>query len=133
MGTVAEHDWATTVDMLTVDGRGGNTYFGFFDKNGYEIFIVNGLVEWIQRRLIWLVLDGGRAIIRWHETIPGTTPQGGNYNYSGMVEFIYAGNGQFCYIYSLPDIFGLKELYRRWTVDGQREIYGDILPGLANA
>ena len=67
---------------------------------------------------------------RWCEVLPGTPPGGGRYDYFGINELIYAGDGLFRFMYSLPDLFGLTVLYERWKADGQHETHGDIFPSI---
>ena len=69
---------------------------------------------------------------RWCEVLPGTPPGGGRYDYFGINEVIYAGDGQFRLMYSIPDLFGLTVLYGRWKADGQHHTYGDIYPDISS-
>lgn len=125
----ADHD--TMAAMLTDDGRGGNATFGFFhDRESYKQFLTEAWLEIIPNYSMWRVIDGGRVINKWCEVLPGDPPDGGRYDYFGINEVIYAGNRQFRLMYSLPDLFGLTVLYRRWMADGQHEKYGDLYPGL---
>lgn len=124
-------DHATMAKMLADGGRGGNATFGFFpDRDSYEKFLNDCWLEMIPNRNVWTVIEGGRVINKWRESLPGTTPDGQRYDYFGINEVIYAGNGQFRYMYSLPDLFGIQSLYMRWKADGQHETYGDIYAGM---
>ncbi|MBW2495725.1 MAG: hypothetical protein JRF61_00510 [Deltaproteobacteria bacterium] len=45
-------------------------------------------------------------------------------------ELIYQGDGRLRSMYSIPGLFGLTDLDRRWRADGQHESYAEIDPGL---
>jgi len=127
----ADHD--TMAAMLTDDGRGGNATYGFFhDRLSYRQFLEDCWLEIIPNYNVWHMIDGGRVVNKWWEVLPGTPPGGGRYDYFGINEVIYAGGGQFRLMYSMPDLFGMTLLYRRWRADGQHETYGDIYPGLGD-
>lgn len=128
---VGDHD--TMSRMMTADGRGGNSTFGFFDSDAYLLFLKECWLEIIPNESVWHVIEGGRIVNRWCETFPGTPPAGGRYDYFGINELIYAGDGRFCFQYSLPDLFPMTILYQRWKADGQHEIYGDLYPSLSQA
>ena len=128
---VGDHDTMTA--MLTADGRGGNATFGFFhDRDAYRQFLKDCWLEIIPNHSMWQMIGGGRVMNKWCETLPGTPPNGGRYDYFGINEVIYAGDGQFRFMYSLPDQFGLSVLYGRWKADGQHEVYGDIYPSIGS-
>ena len=127
---VGDHE--AMVAMFTEDGRGGNSTFGFFrGRETYLQFLKDCWLEIIPNHSMWHVIQGGRVVNRWCEVLPGTPPGGGRYDYFGINELIYGGDGQFRLQYSLPDLFPLTVLYARWKRDGQHERYGDIYPGLA--
>ena len=127
---VGDHDSMTA--MLSEDGRGGNATYGFFhDHESYRQFLKDCWLEIIPNYNVWQMIDGGRVVNKWCEVLPGTPPGGGRYDYFGINEVIYAGNGQFRLMYSIPDLFGLTVLYTRWKADGQNEQYGDIYPSIS--
>ena len=128
---IGDHDTMTA--MLTEDGRGGNATFGFFDDRvSYRQFLEDCWPDTIPNYNVWRLIDGGRVVNRWCEVLPGTPPGGGRYDYFGINEVIYAGDGMFRFMYSIPDLFGLSVLYARWKADGQHERYGDIYPSLGS-
>jgi hypothetical protein len=126
-------DHATMATMLSEDGRGGNATYGFFhDRESYREFLISCWLEIIPNYNVWHVIEGGRIVEKWCEVLPGTSSDGGRYDYFGINEVIYGGDGQFRLMYSIPDLFGLRMLYVRWRSDGQHEVYGDIYPGLVD-
>ncbi|MCP5043063.1 MAG: hypothetical protein GY944_18720 [bacterium] len=126
---VGDHE--TMANMLSEGGRGGNATFGFFqDRESYLRFLEDCWLEIIPNHNVWQMIDGGRVVNKWCEVLPGSPPGGGRYDYFGINEVIYAGDGQFRLMYSLPDLFGLTVLYGRWKADGQHEEYGDLYPSI---
>lgn len=126
---VADHD--TMAGMLSDGGRGGNATFGLFhDRASYRQFLTERWNELVPNYSVWHVVDGGRVVNKWREVLPGTPPGGGRYEYFGINELIYAGERQFRLMYSVPDLFGLTTVYRRWKANGQHGEYGEIYPGL---
>ena len=123
-----DHD--TMATMLTRDGRGGNATFGFFGRDDYKQFLADCWLEIIPNVSVWQLTGGGRVVNKWRESLPGSPPAGGRYDYFGVNEVIYAGEGRFRFMYSIPDLFGLTVLYARWKADGQDEVYGDLYPGI---
>ncbi|MEH6592625.1 MAG: hypothetical protein V7746_20330 [Halioglobus sp.] len=127
---VGDHE--TMASMLSDDGRGGNATFGLFhDRVSYKGFLTSFWQEIIPNHSVWIATDKGRVLNRWCEVLPGTPPEGDRYDYFGINEVIYNGNGQFRLMFSTPDLFGLQVLYKKWVADAQVEKYGDIYPGLA--
>jgi len=125
-------DHTTMASLLSEGGRGGNATYGFFhDRATYLEFLKDCWLEIIPNVSVWHIVDGGRIVDKWCETLPGTPPGGDRYDYFGLNELVYAGGGRFRLMFSIPDLFGMTVLYRRWCVDGQHEIYGDIYPGLS--
>jgi hypothetical protein len=128
---VGDHD--AMASMLTEDGRGGNATFGFFHgQAAYRKFLGDCWLEIVPNYSVWQAIEGGRVLDKWCEVLPGRPPAGGRYDYFGINEVIYAGDGRFRLMYSLPDLFGLSLLYRRWKADGQHQQYGDLYPGLSD-
>jgi hypothetical protein len=128
---IEEGDHDTMAAMLTEGGRGGNATYGFFhDRASYKQFLRDCWLEIIPNYSMWQMVDGGRVVNKWCEVLPGTPPGGGRYDYFGINEVIYGGGGQFRLMYSMPDLFGLSVLYRRWKADGQHETYGDLYPSV---
>ncbi len=124
-----DHD--TMAAMLSEDGRGGNSTFGFFEgRSAYRQFLADCWLPIVPNHSMWHVVQAGRVVNRWCEVLPGTPPDGGRYDYFGINELIYAGNGLFRFQYSIPELFPLSVLYARWKADGQHETWGDIYPGL---
>lgn len=118
--------------MLSEGGRGGNATFGFVQgREAYRQFLKDHWLEIIPNHNVWQAIDRGRVVNKWCEVLPGTPPGGERYDYFGINEVIYSGNGEFRLMYSLPDLFGLSLLYRRWRADGQHERFGEIYPGLS--
>jgi hypothetical protein len=129
---IAVGDHATMAAMLTENGRGGNATFGFFEgRAAYAAFLEDCWPDTIPNYNVWQSIAGGRVVNRWCEVLPGTPPGGGRYDYFGINEVIYAGDGLFRFMYSLPDLFGLTALYDRWKADGQHETHGDIFPSIS--
>jgi hypothetical protein len=126
---LADHD--SMASMLTTGGRGGNATYGLcHDPMAYKQFLQDNWLDVIPNYALWNMIDGGRVVTKWREVLPGTAPSGSGYDYFGINELIYAGEGQFRLMYSIPDLFGLTLLYRRWKADEQDSIYGDLYPGL---
>ena len=117
-------------EMMTDDGRGGNTVYGVF-SDGPEAFLQwlkDAFVPAITNRCPWSVIDRGRIVERWCEYLPGTPPEGGHYEYFGWAEMIYAGDGKIRLFFSTPDVYSLKRCYKRWMDDGQHEVHGHVYP-----
>lgn len=126
-------DHAAMAEMLSEEGRGGNATFGLFHgRAAYRAFLTDHWLEIIPNASVWQMIEGGRVVNKWVETLPGTPPAGGAYDYFGINEVIYAGDGRFRLMYSVPDLFGLTVVYRRWKADGHHQTYGDIYPGLGS-
>lgn len=126
---VGDHE--KMASMLSDDGRGGNATFGLFhDRASYKDFLTSHWHEAIPNHSVWVASDRGRVLNKWCEVLPGTPPEGGRYDYFGINEVIYNGEGQFRLMFSTPDLFGLQVLYKKWIADGQKDKYGDIYPGL---
>ena len=126
---VSDHD--TMAALLSEEGRGGNAIYGFFHgRAAYRKFLTECWLEVIPNVSVWHVIEGGRVVNKWRESLPGTTSEGARYDYFGISEIIYAGEGSFRFIYSIPDLFGLNLLYARWKADGQHQTHGDLYPGL---
>lgn len=127
---VDQSDHETMAAMLSDDGRAGNATYGLFsDRAAYLAFLKEAWLSVISNLNVWQLIEGGRVVNKWVEILPGTPPAGMNYNYYGINEVIYAGNGQFRFMYSLPDLFGLSQTYRRWKEDGHHNEFGDVYPG----
>ena len=118
--------------MLAEDGRGGNATFGLFDDSStYLEFLKTAWSKQIPNHSVWHLIQGGRAVNKWRESLPGNTTSGRRYDYFGIAELIYSGNGKFRLMFSLPDVVGLKAIYSEWMADNQHEIHGHIYPSLA--
>jgi hypothetical protein len=127
---VDRHDLEAMARMLAEDARGGNAVFGRFEGRAAIMQFWKHWPDSVPNRNVWCVIDGSRVVAKWRETLPGTPPEGSDYHYYGISEFIYAGNGQWSFIYSLPDQTGLVRAYARWRKDGHVEAYGEIYPGM---
>lgn len=130
---VSASDHERMATFLSEDGRGGNATFGVVTgREAYKRFLAERWLEIIPNASVWDVVERGRVVNRWCETLPGERPGGGRYDYFGINEVIYAGEGVFRFMYSMPDLFGLIRLYGRWRADGQHERFGDLYPGLVD-
>ena len=78
----------------------------------------------------WVAIDGTRVVNKWRETLPGDPPEGATYHYDGISELRYAGSQHWDYMFGLPDVIGLQQVYSRWKADGQHEIHGEVYPGM---
>jgi len=117
--------------MIAPNGRGGNATYGFFrDHDLYLEFLRSAWNEVVPNRSVWHVIDRGRVVNKWRESLPGLDGGGKRYDYFGINELIYAGDGLFNLQYSIPDVFGLTVLYGKWKSDGQHEVHGEIYPSL---
>jgi hypothetical protein len=117
-------DLAAMAPMLAVDAKGGNSYFGILDgRDAIMNFVEKRWPAAVPNRSVWHVIDGARVVNKWRETLPGTPPDGTDYHYVGISEFIYAGNGEWSFMYGIPDAVGLGEVHKRWTADGHAEEY----------
>jgi hypothetical protein len=126
---IADHK--TMASMVAPGGRAGNATFGLFDdQKQYLEFLKMAWHELIPNHSVWHVIDRGRIVNKWRESLPGLDGEGKRYDYFGINELIYAGNGLFNLQYSIPDIFGLTGVYQKWKTDGRHEEYGEIYPGL---
>lgn len=127
---VDRRDLAAMAPMLSMDARGGNTVFGLFEGREAVLAFMDHWPESVPNRSVWHAIDGARVVNKWRETLPGISPEGGNYDYFGISEFIYAGGGQWNFMYGMPDSIGLTRLYEQWRKDGQAEKYGEVYPGM---
>lgn len=127
-------DHASMAAMISQGGRAGNATYGLFnDRDSYLEFLRSTWNEVIPNRSVWHVIDKGRVVNKWRESLPGIDSDGRRYDYFGINELIYAGEGLFNLQYSIPDVFGLTALYRKWKSDGQHEIHGEIYPHLGES
>jgi hypothetical protein len=116
--------------MLAEDARGGNAVFGLFEGRDAIMRFMKHWPESVPNRSVWCVIDGSRVVDKWRETLPGRPPDGSDYHYYGISEFIYAGNRQWSFMYGLPDHIGLLRAYARWRKDGYAKTYGELYPGM---
>ena len=127
---VDRRDLDGMAERFTEDARGGNAVLGICE--GREAIAKWTREEWpesVPNRGVWTAIDGNRVVHKWRETLPGTPPEGAEpYDYFGISEFIYAGDGKWSFMYGLPDVYGLQQVYARWKADGQAEIHGDVYP-----
>ena len=115
---VDRRDLDAMASMFAPDARGGNAVFGLFD--GPEAIIGFARQHWpeaIPNRSVWHVIDGVRVVDKWRETLPGEPSSGSDYDYFGITELLYAGEGKWSYMFGLPDTVGalsrLRALARR--------------------
>jgi len=117
--------------MLTEDARGGNAQFGMFE--GRDAIIGFSRERWpetVPNRSLWHAIDDFRVVDKWRETLPGDPGAGRVYHYHGITELLYAGGGQWSFMYGIPDIVGLMRVYGQWRRDGHAEVYGEVYPGI---
>jgi hypothetical protein len=130
-GALDERDLVALSQMLSLDARGGNSVFGILEgREAIVDFMTERWPESVPNRGLWVAIDGTRIVHKWRETFPGTPPSGRSYHYDGISEFIYAGDGQWDFMYGLPDVVGLQGTYARWREDGQEKVYGEVYPGM---
>jgi hypothetical protein len=127
---VDRRDLEAMASMLAEDACGGNSVFGVFEGRDAIMAFMQNWPESVPNRSVWVAIDGSRVVNKWRETLPGTAPEGRDYHYDGISEFIYGGDGQWSFMYGLPDQLGLTRAYARWRDDGQAQIHGEIYPGL---
>jgi hypothetical protein len=128
---VDDGDHDTMASMIAPSGRAGNATYGLFDDHAsYLEFLRSAWNEVIPNRSVWHVIDRGRIVDKWRESLPGLDSDGKRYDYFGINELVYAGNGLFNLQYSIPDVFGLTMVYQKWKSDGHHEVHGEIYPGL---
>ncbi len=60
---------------------------------------------------------------------PVNPPNGRDYSYEGISEFIYAGSGKWSFMYGIPDFIGLNRAISQWAEDGHIVKYGQIFGG----
>ena len=127
---VDRHDLDAMAPLLTEDARGGNATFGISEGRDAVMQFMLHWPQSVPNRGLWHAIDGERVVNKWREWLPGKAPDGSEYHYDGISEFIYAGGGQWNFMYGLPDVTGLTRVYARWKQDGQAEIHGEVYPGL---
>jgi hypothetical protein len=127
---VDRRDLAAMAPMLAEDARGGNAVFGIVEGRDKIMEFMQYWPESVPNRSVWHAIDGVRVVNKWRETLPGSPPPGSSYDYDGISEFVYGGNGQWSFMYGLPDQVGLLRSYAQWRKDGQAEIHGEVYPGL---
>ena len=49
---------------------------------------------------------------------------------SGISELLYAGSGEWNFMYGIPDVVGLMRVYQQWRDDGQARVHGEVYPGI---
>jgi hypothetical protein len=128
---LAAHDDDAMLDMLSENACVGNAVFGLYrGKKEIRRFFA----RWprvVPNESVWHVIEGARVVDKWREILPGVRSDGNRYEYVGIVESIYAGNGRWSFLYSIPDVTGLHRVYAEWRADGQHEIHGEVYPALA--
>jgi len=127
---VDERDLERMASMLAVDAQGGNAVFGLFEGHDAIMRFMDHWPEIVPNRSIWVAIDGQRVVNKWRETLPGDPPDGSDYHYYGISEFLYGGSNEWSYMYGLPDQVGLMKTYARWRADGQHERFGEVYPGM---
>lgn len=130
---IDERDLEAMASMLTTDVRGGNAQFGLHEgRDAVMHFARDRWPESVPNRSVWHAIDGIRVVNKWRETLPGDPPAGKGhpYDYDGISEFLYAGSGQWNFMYGIPDVIGLMRVHARWKRDGQADLYGEVYPGL---
>jgi hypothetical protein len=126
-----ERDLEVLSSLLSIDARGGNSVFGLLDgRDAIVAFMANNWPESVPNRGLWVAIDGSRVVHKWRETLPGKPPSGHGYDYDGISEFNYAGDGEWDFMYGLPDTVGLQRAYTRWRADGHEKSYGAVYPGM---
>lgn len=130
---VDRRDLGSMAEMLALRASGGNASYGMFEGRDAIVKCMQHWPENVPNRSIWHVIDGTRVVNKWRETLPGTPPSHRgyrDYDYVGISEFLYGGDGQWSFMFGLPDQAGLLRVYAEWRADGQAEIYGEVYPGI---
>ena len=129
---VDRRDLDAMAAYFTEDVRGGNAVHGLFEgREALSKWTREHWPESVPNRGVWTAIDGDRVVHKWRETLPGTPPDGAEpYDYFGISEFIYAGDGKWSFMFGLPDVFGLQQVYARWKADGQAAPHGEVYPGM---
>jgi hypothetical protein len=128
---VDRRDLKAMAVMLHTDATGGNAVFGVFEGRDAIVEFMQHWPQSVPNRSVWHVIDRTRVVNKWRETLPGTPPSDRGYrayDYFGISEFIYGGDGKWNYMFGLPDQTGLLRIYAQWRADGQAEIHGEIYP-----
>jgi hypothetical protein len=112
--------------MFTPDAEVGNTVYGLHTGANAIRKYLNNWPDLVPNENVWYAIDGDRVVDKWRETLPGTRADGSRYEYFGITESIYAGNGRWRHQYGLPDVVGLQRVYKEWHADGHHETHGDV-------
>ncbi len=129
---IDRRDIEAMASMFSDDARGGNSQFGLFEgRDAIMRFTMDRWPASVPNKSVWHVIDDLRVVNKWRETLPGEAPDGSDYHYFGISEFIYAGSSQWNFMYGIPDVIGLTRVHARWLKDGQADRFGEVYPGLA--
>ena len=109
-------DWDSAIHFFTEDARGGNVRIGVREgREGIMQWLRNNPPDWGYESL-WLAVDPPRVVNRWRHWLPGHRADGSRYEFEGISEYVYAGNGRFSWAYSTFDsaaVAAVVEEYRR--------------------
>ena len=107
------------------DGWAGNTVFGVFHgRAGIEEFFRHNPSD-LGYDVDWVVIEGARVVNRWRHWLPGRRSDGTRYDFVGIAERIYAGDGQWKSLYSIPDVVNLGRRLAEWEKDTGRKYLFD--------
>ena len=70
------------------------------------------------------MIDGARVVHKWRETLPGDPPEGRSYAYDGISEYIYGGDGQWSFMWGMPDMLAVQRAHQQWREDGHAAKHG---------
>jgi hypothetical protein len=122
-------DWDAAILHFTEDVVTGNNVRGLYHGRA-------GAREWIAASpwirlsptnwgyaLVWEAVDvetaEPRLLTKWKHWLPEHRPDGSPYEFEGITEKLYAGDGQFSFNYSVLDVVGLHRIEAEAIADGR--------------
>ena len=114
---VDRRDFVAMSEQFTEDGFAGNNVEGIFHgRPGILEFMSHFPLEW-GNACEWAAIDPPRLVYKWKHWFPGTRPDGTLYEFFGIAEMIYAGNGLWRSFVSLYDVFGFEKVSKEWAAE----------------
>lgn len=95
-----EADWPDLATMFTDDAVYIDPAWGRVEGIGAleEFFAesMRGLEDW-EFPIEFTAVEGDTVVVKWTQRLPGTRPDGGRWEQSGISTLVYAGDGKFSY------------------------------------
>lgn len=131
----AAGDWDAAVECFTEDVVTGNNVRGQYYGREAAITWMQAS-PWIRLdppnwgyEMLWEILEvaetPARLVTKWKHWLPEPRPDRSRYEFVGVTEKVYAGNGQFSYNCSILDLAGLQRIEADAIADGRLSKFKD--------